>query len=132
MSKAKKKKKSSGTSSGGVQQFLVWHGEKFIVAVLAVVALWFAWKGLGFSALSWAPDELEKVSNDARTAIQQSKRSAEDEKVEVFDYEEHAKQIRLPISAEPYRTETQWNTEFSTRATQRSSAPSPSMSEYDY
>jgi len=128
MSKAKKKKKSPSKSGGGVQEFFVWHGEKFVVAVVVVVALWLAWKGLGFSALSWAPGDLEKVSNDAQTAIRQSTRSAEDENIVLFDYEAHAKQIRLPISAEPYRTETRWNTEFTTRATQRSSTSSSSSS----
>jgi hypothetical protein len=130
MSKAKKKKKSSGSSGGGVLQFFVWHGEKFVVAVVVVIALWFAWQGLGYPALSWVPDDLDKVSNDAQTAIRQSTRSAEDEKIVLFEYDTHAKQIRLPISAEPYRTEHKWNTEFNTRATQRSSASSSSMSDY--
>jgi len=130
MSKAKKKKKSSG-NSGGVQQFLVWHGEKIVVAVVVVVALYFAWKGLGYPPLTWQPNELETISNDADKAIREGKRTAEDEEIKVFDYATYAEQIKSPISAEPYRTESRWNTEFSTVGRQRTSASSMS-SPYEY
>jgi len=125
MSKAKKSKKRSG-NSGGVQQFLVWHGEKFVVAVVVVIALGFAWKGLGYPALSWKPEQLEEASTAAQKAIRESTRTAEDEKVEVFDYTKYAEQIKSPISAEPYRTESRWNTGFNVSGGQRSSAAASS------
>jgi len=133
MSKAKKKKKSSNDSGGGAQQFLVWHGEKIVVAVVVVVALWFALKGLGYPALSWKPDQLEEVSNAAQKAIRESTRTAEDEKVEVFDYAAYAEQIKSPISAKPYSTDSKWNIMgFKSSGGQRSSAGTSSMSsKYD-
>jgi hypothetical protein len=127
MSKAKKKTKSSHNSGGGSQQFLVWHGEKIIVAAVVVVALWFALKGLGYPALSWTPNQLEEVSTAAQKAIRENTRTAEDEKIEVFDYAAYAEQIKSPISAQPYRTEFQWNTTgFKAGGGQRSSAASTS------
>ena len=111
--KTTKKSKSKGSSSsgGGAQQFLVWHGEKIIVAGIVVVALWLALQGLSYlgQTLSWPPDELERVAGEAETGIRGSTRTAADEGIELFDHEAHASQIRSPISAEPYKFEALWN-----------------------
>ena len=64
-----------------IQQFLLWHGEKIIVGIIVVVALWFALKGLGYQTLSWQPSELERVANEAETAIRNNTRTAEDEEI---------------------------------------------------
>jgi len=106
--KSAKEKKSKG-SGGGAQQFLVWHGEKIVVGIVAVVALWFAMQGLGYQTLSWQPNALEEDASAAETAIKASTRSAEDEGIEFFDHAKFAEQIKAPISAEPYRNSALWN-----------------------
>ena len=99
-------------TSGGdnaIQQFLLWHGEKIIVGIVVVVALVFAWTGLfGYQTLSWQPSELERVANEAETAIRNNTRTAEDEDIQIFDYMTFASHIRVPILAIPYRSESAW------------------------
>jgi len=109
--KSKSTKKKSKVSSGGdnaVQQFLLWHSEKIVVGIVVVVALWFAMKGLGYQTLSWQPSELERVAGEAETAIRNNVRTAENEEIQIFDYAEFAKQIRVPVSSAPYRSESAW------------------------
>ena len=104
--KAKKKSKES-SGGGGAQQFLIWHGEKIVVALVAVVALWFATQGLGYQTLKWQPEELEKASGEAKTAIEASTWSAEQEfkgEIKITNFEEFAQQIKQPIPASPYST----------------------------
>jgi len=109
---AKSTKKKSKISSGGdnaFQQFLLWHGEKIVVGIVVVVALWFAMKGLGgYQPLKWPPGDLERVASEAETAIRNNVRTAEDEEIQIFDYATFAEQIRVPISATPYRSESAW------------------------
>ena len=107
----KKKKAKSSRSGGGAQQFLIWHGEKIVAGVVVLVALLFALQGLGYlgPAISWQPDELERIAGEAETAIKASERNANEEGVEFFDHAAYAVQIRNPIRAAPYRTEKQWH-----------------------
>ena len=109
-SKSTKKKKSSG-SGGGAQQFLVWHGEKFVVALVVVIALWFSMQGLSYlgQTISWQPSELETSASDAEQTIRASTRTAEDEEITLFDYAAYAEQIKSSVSAEPYRASAVWN-----------------------
>lgn len=114
--KATKKKKSvvsSGNSRGGAQQFLVWHGEKIAVGIVVVVALWFAIQGLGYQALDWKPDVIEKDATDASSAIAASTRTAKDEGVELPDpdHKIFAEQITRPVLPDPYRnpSESLWS-----------------------
>ena len=113
--KAAKKKKSlaSNSGSGGAQQFLVLHGEKIVVGVVIVVALWFAVQGLGYQTLSWQPTALEEDATAADTAIRNSTRTAEEEGIALPEpgHKIFAEQIRSPILPDPYRnpTEAVWN-----------------------
>ena len=114
-SKNTKKKKNQGSSGGGdIQQFFLWHGEKIVVAIIAVLALWFAIQGIGYQALSWQPSELEGVADTTKREIDNSTRSPEDEGVKQFDYAAHAEQIKKPVSADPYRNPlgSAWNPPF--------------------
>ena len=99
------KKKKSESSGGGAMQFLVWHGEKIIVGIMAVIALWFAIQGLGYPALSWQPNALEEDATAADTAIKASTRTAEEEGIELPDpnHKTFAAQIREPIRPDIYR-----------------------------
>ena len=109
MAKSTKKKKNKG-SDGKALQFLIWHGEKIVVGILVVVALWFAAGTLSYRSVKWSPDELEKIAKDTEDTIRQSRRTASDEKIEFFDYAAHADQVKEPISAAPYyRTDRLWN-----------------------
>jgi len=98
------KKKKSESSGGGAKQFLVWHGEKIIVGIVVVIALWFAIQGLGYPTLSWQPSALEEDATAADTAIRASTRTAEDEGIElpVPDHKTFAAQIREPIRPDVY------------------------------
>jgi hypothetical protein len=108
MAASKGKKKSASSSGGGAQQFLVQHGEKIVVGVIVVVALWFALQGLGHQGLSWQPDELVQLATGAEGAIKDSTRSAEDEGISSRDYAAYAEQIKDPIPVEPYRVVSLW------------------------
>lgn len=109
MASKKTKKKSVGKSGGGAfQEFFIWHGEKIVVGIVAVVALWFALQGLGYQTLSWQPSELEKIAGEAETAVRNNTRTAEDEEIQIFDYATYAEQIKSPIPAEPYQGKSQW------------------------
>jgi len=127
--KSTKKKKSGGGGIGGAQQFLVWHGEKIVVGIVVVVALWFAMQGLGYQSLPWQPNTLETDAGQAETRIRDNHRTAEDEGVEFFDHAEFAKQIREPIRTEPYRNPVAalWNPEGFSTTTSSSSSQGGSM-----
>jgi len=105
----KKKSKGGGSGSNAFQEFFVWHGEKIVVGIVVVVALWFALKGLGYRTLSWQPSALEEVSTAAEKAIRENVRTAEEEEIKIFDYAAYAEQIKEPIPAEPYRSLSSWN-----------------------
>ena len=107
--KKKKKKKSKG-NSGGAQQFLVWHGEKVAMGIVAVIALWLAFQGISYMGqkMTWPPSDLENASREAREAIERSTRTVEDEDLKIIDYAAYAEQIKEPIPAEPYGVKAQW------------------------
>lgn len=111
MSKNTKKKMSQGNIGGGMKQFFVWHGEKFVVAAIAVFALWLAMQGLGYQTLSWQPRELEETADAARKAIENSERTVDSEEIKIFDYAGHAEQIKRAIDASLYRNPSgsEWN-----------------------
>jgi hypothetical protein len=64
---------------------------------------------LGYQTLSWQPRELEETAETAKRAIEGSERTAEHEDLKIFDYAEHAKQIKEPIKVVPYRNLSEWN-----------------------
>ena len=109
-----KKRKNKGSNDGGAKQFLVWHGEKVAVAIIAVFALWFAVQGMGYMGqrVSWPPGDLETVAREARETIEKSTRTAEDEfkdkDLKLTDYAAYAEQIKEPISAAPYGNKAPW------------------------
>jgi len=110
MSKNTKTKKSQGNVVDGVKQFFVWHGEKFVVAVVAVFALYLAMQGMGgYQTLSWPPRDLEETAETARNAIVNNERTAEHEDLTIFDYAEHAEQIKKTIDGEFYSHPSVWN-----------------------
>ena len=109
MSKNSKKKLSPGNIGGEAKQFLVWHGEKFVVAVIVVVALWLAMQGLGYQSLSWQPSELGQIAAEAEQGIRASTRTAGDEDLTFFDYAEHAEQIKKTIEVDLYSHPSEWN-----------------------
>lgn len=127
-SKSTKKKKIQG-NGGGTQQFLVWHGEKFAVAAVVIVALWFSIQGLGNlgQTISWQPGELETSAGEAEQAIKTNTRTAEDEEITLFDYAAYAEQIKQSISAEPYRARSVWNHPVGSPGSQRSSGSGSSL-----
>ena len=102
------KKKSKGGGGNSFQELFVWHGEKVVVGIIVVVALWVALQGLGYQTLSWQPSALEEASSAAERNIRENTRAAEDEGVVVFDYAEFAEQIKEPIPADPYRNTSPW------------------------
>jgi len=136
-SKGIKKKKGEG-SGGGAQQFLLWHGEKIVVGIVAVVALWFALQGLGYQTLPWQPNALEEDATAAEAAIRNSQRSAEEElkgtDIQIVDFAERATQIRSPIPTPPYRNLAIWHPDppLSTQTRSQSSSSSGSGSGSDY
>ena len=111
MSRSTNKKKSRGNLGGDVKQFLVWHGEKLVVAAVAVFALYLAMQGLGYPTLPWQPRELEETAEAARRAIENSERTVADEELKIFDYAGHAEQIKRAIEVDPYRNPhgSEWN-----------------------
>ena len=122
--KSKSTSNKSQVSSGGtntIQQFVLWHGEKVIVGIVVVVALWFALKGFGYQTLPWQPSTLEDVSTTAERAIKENTWKAENEGIQIFDYEAYAKQIKESTPAAPYRSESPW---LPALGSSRSSAPS--------
>ena len=113
MKSSKNRKKSKKRSGDGIaQQFLIWHGEKIVVGIVVVAALWLALMGLGYQAVPWQPDSLVRMAEEVRGGIDRSTRGAEDEDIKIFDYAEHAKQIRESIRDEPYRAFTPWHPPF--------------------
>ena len=115
MKSTKSTPKTLNTRKGSdtFQQFFIWHGEKIVVGIIGVVALWFALQGLGFQTLSWRSDVLIDASSVAEKSIRESTRSAADEGINVFDYETHAEQIKKPVAPEPYRIIAAWLPPFS-------------------
>ena len=118
----KKKKSKISSGGGGPQQFLILHCEKFVVVVIAVVALWFALQGLGFMGpqISWQPNVLIDDATAARTTIEGNMLLAADVmETEPVDHAANAGQMRSPVDATPYRFETPWP--FAPSSSQRSS-----------
>jgi hypothetical protein len=108
MKSSKNTRKMSTGSGSGTQQFLIWHGEKIAVGVFAVAALVFALQGLTNKTVKWAPEELVRTSEDTERAIQASRYTPEDAKIEFFNYGDHAGKSKEAISVVPYRTGN-WN-----------------------
>ena len=100
--------KSQVSSGGAFQQFVLWHGEKIVVGIVVVVALWFALKGFGYQTLSWQPSALEEVSAAAEKAIKENTWMAENEGIQIFDYATYAGQMKETTPALPYRSESAW------------------------
>ena len=96
--------KSQVSSGGAFQQFVLWHGEKIVVGIVVVVALWFALKGFGYQTLSWQPSALEEVSAAAEKAIKENTWMAENEGIQIFDYATYAGQMKETTPALPYRS----------------------------
>ena len=122
--KSQKKKSSDGN---GAKDFLTWHGEKLVMPVIVIAALWIALQGLGYlgQPLPFQPEELERIARETETAIGANDRGAETEGVEIPnpDHAERASQIRTPINAEPYAVGN-WNPAPEMRQQQRSAASS--------
>ena len=121
-SKSTKKKSKGKGSSGGAQQFLIWHGEKIVVGIIGALALLFAVQGLGYfvQKAPVKPDVLIADSGKAEADIRKGTRTAKDEEIDVFEYDKYAEQIKQPISVEPYSTGAVWKPNIGPR--QRSSS----------
>ena len=115
MEPSKNKKNARGNSFGEMKQFFIWHGEKILVCVVIVLALWVALKGLDYKPLSWQPSELETNADGAKRTIESSTFTSGDVGTKQPSYYSAlAEQIRLPISAEHYRNVSQWHPPFGT------------------
>ena len=130
---AKKKKNKGASSGGGAKEFLVFHAEKIVGGVIAVVALWFIIQGLSYLGpqVNWHPNELVEGAAAVRTSINASTRAAVDEGIEFRDHAATAEQIRDPISATPYRFVAPWHfAPASQRSTSGGSSSTSSSSSY--
>ena len=46
-----------------MKQFLIWHGEKFVVGILVLAALFFALQELTHKTVPWQPNEVVDTAN---------------------------------------------------------------------
>ncbi|MDR3109349.1 MAG: hypothetical protein LBU65_06645 [Planctomycetaceae bacterium] len=107
MAKAKSTKKSK--SSFNIKEFIVQHCEKVIFGISIPIALYFASQGLNYETLKWKPQELVEVSNAAKRTIDSNDRTAFDEGVVVFRFDDYANSIKSEVKRDYYRTTTIWD-----------------------
>ena len=88
--------------------FIFRHGEKFVAAVVIVVALWIAWNASAYRPLSWQPEQLKELVDATENTIKNNSISIADENLTIFDYAVYAEQIKSPIPSEPYQSDTAW------------------------
>ncbi|MDR2346275.1 MAG: hypothetical protein LBE18_09440 [Planctomycetaceae bacterium] len=103
--KIKPKKKKSFD----IKQFFILHCEKFVVGLLAFIAVFFMYLGItSYKSLTWQPVDLDQSSQSTRTYIDTNKRTADDEKIFVFQYDKYSEWIKLGIRLDLYKTPTVW------------------------
>jgi hypothetical protein len=89
-------------------QFLILHVEKIVLAIAVPLAIFIAYQGTKYKPLSWQPEELSKVADNATNTIKTSERKAVDEGVSIITYDVKATWIKAKINSEYYRTDTMW------------------------
>jgi hypothetical protein len=107
----KSSKKNKGFSIEEAKQFLLWHGEKVVVGIIAVVAVWLALSGmgkLGLRPFAWRPSDLTSQASSIRGDIESSQYVVPEEKMKIIDYAILADQIKKPINELPYRNVSHW------------------------
>jgi hypothetical protein len=96
-------------SSFDIKQFFILHGEKFVVGLLVLFAIFFIYTGVtSFQPLAWKPADLDQISQASRTFIDTNTRSATDEGVVVFQYDKYAEWIKYGVKLSLYETNTVW------------------------
>jgi len=110
LSKSSKPKRDRDKWSGAkaLLWFLFRHGEKIVVAVVVLFALWIAQQGLDYRPLSWQPHTLVELAESIEKNIKNNTRTFADEGLKVFDYATYAEQIKEHILPIPYHCETAW------------------------
>ncbi|MDR0392578.1 MAG: hypothetical protein LBH59_11760 [Planctomycetaceae bacterium] len=102
-------KPKKNKSSFDIKQFLILHGEKFVVGLLVLFAIFFIYAGISsFTPLAWQPADLDKISQTSRTFIDANTRTATDEGITVFQYDKYAEWIKYGVKLSLYETNTVW------------------------
>ena len=108
---AKAKAKPKKKNKIGNQGFVVLHGEKLLVAIMVLVALYIAFSGLtGYQPLTWQPQELVQAANQADEHIKNANLSAKefDENLFIVPYDDKATWIKKDINLAAYVTDKKW------------------------
>lgn len=98
----------AGKNSFDPKEFLVQHGEKVALGLVVPIALFIMATGFFYSPPNWTPDDLEKIASNTTSFLDRVERSAADEEVVVFAYDNFAHMIKKGVSAASYPTPTLW------------------------
>ena len=101
-----------------MKEFFLWHGEKFAVGLVGLIAFWLIIQGLGYlgSSAPWPPEELQRIADIAENDIKNNEHAPIAEGVIRVDFADTATQITEPIPATPYRAIVPWNPEMKWRS----------------
>lgn len=102
------KGKSKGKNKFNIKDFFVRHCEKIILILIVPIALWIASWSMSYPPLEWKPEALTQSANDARTRVDSNDRTADDEEVVVFKYNQLAQLIKQPVAKKFYETPIPW------------------------
>ena len=110
MAKSKKSKKSSSTSDN----FLLLHGEKFVFALVFLLAIWLISRGSGLEKFTMTPEEIKESAAKAEDRIQKNNvpLADVDETLVVYNYSEYSRRVRDSLKAGPYQTLVRWDQSF--------------------
>ncbi|MDR2761177.1 MAG: hypothetical protein LBB88_01095 [Planctomycetaceae bacterium] len=101
--------KSKKKKSFDIKQFFIQHGEKFVVGLLVLIAIFFIYLGItSYQSLAWQPADLDNSAQSSRNFIDTNSRTASDEKIGVFQYDKYAEWIKFGIKLELYATPSVW------------------------
>lgn len=91
-----------------LKSFFVAHIEKILLAFLIPVALYIAYLGTKYEPLTWKPEDLQQISEQANTHVRNNEWTADDEEVKIIPYDVQATWIKVGVKADLYKSTIQW------------------------
>ena len=108
--KTKKEKKPKQKKQVSGDNFLLLHGEKFLLGIFVFLAIWLMTRGSGLAPFNLTPEQVKDAAAKADNHIKQSKVELKDvdQDINVYNYLGYASLIKSSLKADVYETSNRW------------------------
>ncbi len=108
-----------------IQEFLITHVEKLVLAVFVVVSLLILYRAMGASGYEKKPSELVSSAQNAEAHVEKDRTEElkRDVKLRVEDYPAVARRSRIPVEEKYYAHARPWDQPIGKKDVRRGSAP---------